>query len=327
MTMTDTTLIGNGGSPYATGSHAQFVPFDEVAALFDFEAKFAPLFTTGTDGHLATIPGRRAVVHGGTNHVLNVVSNRYAIHQFSEVLLDNVTALLDTSTRDLGIVGAGLLDNGAVGWVQIAPSEGIEVAGDALTPTITVASSHSGKFATSYRTGLFRFRCSNQIGALRRRAGNVYRLKHTSRSTLRLADAREALGLMFDTADSMSREIHALIDQSVTDAQFVEIVERFSPRPQIEVVDGEIANAASLTRWENRRDDLLNLWNGDERVGYRGTAWGAVQAFSTWRQNDRPYRDMGTVSRPARNMAALLNGQIERSDAALLATVRDVVAA
>jgi phage/plasmid-like protein (TIGR03299 family) len=325
MTMTDTTLIAHGGSPFATDSFDGSIPLERVADLFDFDAQFAPLFTTGTDGYMAPVPGRRAVVHGDTGAVLNVVSNRYAIHQFRDVLLDNVSALLDTGKGDLDIVGAGLLDNGAVGWVQIS-GETMRVGDDEMTPTITVASSHSGKFATSYRTGLFRFRCSNQIGALRTRSQSVYRLKHTSRSTLRIADAREALGLMFHNTESMRTEIEGLIAQSVTDAQFLEIVERLNPRPALEVVDGEIANGGSVTRWENRRDDLLDLWNGDERVGYRGTAWGAVQAFSTWRQNDRPYRDMGSVSRPARNMAALLAGHVDRTDAAVLSAVRAVAA-
>lgn len=329
MKASDITLMGNGGSGFATEKFDGFVPFDRVTDLFDFNAQFSKVYVPSPDGGVAEVPNRRAVVHGDTGTVFNIVSGRYAIHQYRDVLLDNVSALLDTGKGDLGVIGAGLLDNGAVGWVQIAPSEGITVNNDTVEPTITVVSSHSGRFATSYRTGLFRLACSNQIGSLRRETRNAYTLKHTRNSVLRLADARQALALMFDTATEMTAEMQALMEQSVTDRQFLDIVERLNPKPVPTVTaTGEVvpANEGSFTRWQNRTDDLWKMWRDDQRVGYRGTAWGALQTFSTYAQNDRPYRNMQTVNRASRNMGALLAGQIDRADRRVLAAVQMVTA-
>lgn len=322
---TDITIIGNGGSVHASERTDGFIPFSRVADLFDFDVHFTKVYVPAADG-VAEVPNKSAIVNATTGSVYNVVSKRYAIHQFRDVLLDNVSSLLDTSSHDLGIVGAGLLDEGAVGWVQVAPSEGVTVNGDTVLPTLTVVSSHNGKFATSYRTGLFRFACSNQIGALRRSTGNVYRMKHTKNSRLRLTDARDTLGLMFADAAAFTEDMVSLMNTSVTDREFLSIVERLNPKPEMKVTDGEVSNEAAITRWQNRHDHLWEMWREDERVGFRGTAWGALQTFSTYSQNDRSYRGMNTVTRAGRTMGALLAGQVDRSDLKVLDTIRKVKA-
>jgi phage/plasmid-like protein (TIGR03299 family) len=323
---TDITIIGNGGSAHATESENGFVPMHRVTDLFDFDVHFTKVYVPGPAG-VTEIPNRRAVMNRDTGSVYNVVSGRYAIHQFRDVLIDNVTNLLDTAQGDLGVVGCGLLDDGAVGWVQVAPAEGVVVEGDKVTPTLTVVSSHSGKFATSYRTGMFRMACSNQLGALRSSTASVYRLKHTRRSILRIADAREALGLMFADAAGFTSEMAELIGTSVTDRQFAEIVGRLDPKPEFRVADGEITNEAAITRWENRQEDLWKMWKHDERVGFTGTAWGAYQTFSTYRQQDASYRNMKGVSRPGRNVASLLTGSVDKADRRVLETVTAVAGA
>lgn len=315
---TDTTLLANGG--YATKSYDGTIPFSDVAALFDFDARFTKLYVPSADG-VTEVPGKSAIIHGDTGNVLNVVSNRYAIHQFRDVLLTNVSDLLDTATTDLGIVGAGLLDNGGVGWVQVAPAEGIVVNGDTLTPTLTVVSSHNGKYATSYKTGLFRMRCSNQLGSMRSKVGNTYKMKHTRNSWMRLHDARTTLNLMFEDTHKTVASVAEMMATSVTDREFLSIVERLNPKPEVKVADGDVVNEGAMTRWSHRRDRLWAMWTEDERVGFRGTAWGAVQAFSTFNQHERSYRDMKSVTRAGSVMASFLSGTVDRTDQKVLAAV------
>jgi phage/plasmid-like protein (TIGR03299 family) len=320
---TDTTIIGNGGSPFAREKADGPVPFERVRDLFDFTVSYAPLHATVGDQQVE-VPNRHALVRDDTTTVLNVVSKKYAIHQFSEVLIENLFALTDATETDLQILGAGLLSNGAVGWLQVqAPT--MQVAGDDLAPTITLGTSHNGTLATSYRVGLFRFSCSNQIGALRSSKGAVYKLRHTKNSRLRIGDAREALGLLFAEAEEYAAEVKRLVETTVTDQQFAEIVRRMNPRPV-----GEEVTPTAVTRWSNRVDSLRTLWIADERVApYRGTAWGAVQAFSTHRQWERPFRAQGadgTTTRLGRNMADYLTGRLDDDDSRAIRTVREVAA-
>lgn len=323
--MQDTTYLGNGGSPYATRTYDNTVPIFDVEDLFSFEVGFEKVFVPTPDGHMTEVPGRSAVVRTDNGKVLNIVSKRYGIHQFRDVLMENVSNLLDTGAGDLGVVGAGLLDHGGVGWVQIAPNDGVMVSGDKLAPTLTVVSSHNGKFATSYRTGLFRFRCSNQLGTVNRARGTAYRMRHTRNSSMNITDAREVLEVMFADTESAVTEVQRLIDQSVTDAQFLDIVRHLNPEPEQTFHDDGSVNTGPQTRWDNQLETLAGLWRNDPRVGFHGSAWGVVQTYSTYRQHERPYRQMTEVTRAGRNVQALLTCQQDKDDDLVVDAVRSVV--
>jgi phage/plasmid-like protein (TIGR03299 family) len=323
----DITLIGNGGSHHATESLVGAIPFSRVRDLFDFTVSYTPVYTVRPDAGFVEVPNRHALVRDGADAdvaPLNIVSKRYGIHQFSEVLIDNLLTLTDTPSSDLEIVGAGLLSNGAVGWVQVQAPE-ITVTGDGMAPTITLASSHNGTFATQYRVGMFRFACSNQLGALHKGTGNVYKLRHTLNSRVRFTEARAALGLLHQSADDFRREVESLVATTVTDAQFGAIRMALDPRPV-----GNDVSVHAMTRWENRQQSLRTLWNDDDRVApYRNTAWGVVQAYSTWRQNIQSFRansESGTVSRAGRNMQDFLSGRCETQDTRVVDVTRMVLA-
>lgn len=317
----DITLL-SGNSGFATENFDGPIPFNRVRDLFDFTVQFTPVYTR-QGGEFVEVPRRIALERTDNGRVLNVVSKKYGIHQFGEVLIDNLLTLTSASSTDLDILGAGLLQNGAVGWVQVqAPT--VEVAGDEIAPTITLASSHNGTLATSYRVGMHRFACSNQIASLRRRMDNVYKIRHTLNSRMQFGQAREVLGLMFKESEEFAAEVATLINTSVSDAQWVTIMNRMMPRPT-----GENVAPAAITRWENRWDAISKLYREDERVApYRGTAWGAVQAFSTYRQWERPFRSTGTngdTTRMGRQMHDFLSGKLNASDQKAYGVVRQVV--
>lgn len=323
----DITLLGHGGSAFATESFDGAVPFDRVRDLFDFTVGYTPVYTMH-NGEAVEVPNRLALVRDDRpGQTMNIVSKKYAIHQFSEVLLDNLHTLTDSTSEDLEILGAGLLSNGAVGWVQVqAPT--MRIAGDDLAPTLTLASSHNGTLASVYRAGIHRFSCSNQLGAMRvgKDVKNVYKLRHCKNSRMQFSMAREALGLMFNNSVEFANEVASLIDTTVSDAQWANIMHRLLPRPT-----GEDIAPAAVTRWENRWDAISKLYKEDERVApYRGTAWGAVQAFNTYRQWERPFRATGVdgeISRVGRNMADFLSGKMDGADAKIISVVRGVVGA
>ena len=309
---TDITILGNGGSVHANEKHAGPVPFERVRDLFNFTVEYTPLYThdSGSDSMVA-LENKQAIRRTDTGMVLNTVSKSHGLHQFSDVLVDNLFTLLDASDTDLQVSGAGLLKNGAVGWVQVqAPC--LEAGEGDVAPTLTLASSHDGSLATSYRMGMFRFICSNQIGALRRKSDNVFKLRHTLNSSMNFTTARNTLGLMWKQAESFNEEVNTLINLSVTDTEFYRIVNRLAPMPP------ESATEAARTRWENRVESVSNIYRNDERVGdFRGTGWGVVQAFNTYRQHERPFRANGTAgstSRLGRTMTGFLSGAIDLDD-------------
>lgn len=322
----DITLM-SGNSPFAAELFDGAIPFSRVRDLFDFTVSYTPVYTVRPDRGFVEVPNRHALVRDGAGPEvppLNIVSKRYGIHQFSEVLIDNLLTLTDTPSSDLEIVGAGLLSNGAVGWVQVQAPE-ITVTGDDMAPTITLASSHNGTFATQYRVGMFRFACSNQLGALHKGSGGVYKLRHTLNSRVRFTEARAALGLLHQSTEEFRREVETLVATTVTDAQFGAIRMALDPRPI-----GNDVTAHATTRWENRQEALRTLWNDDDRVTpYRNTAWGVVQAYSTYRQNVRSFRangEHGNVSRAGRNMEDFISGRSDTQDNRVIDVTRMVLA-
>jgi len=318
---TDITILGNGGSAHATENLEGPVPFDRVRELFNFNVEYTPLYTQSSHEYaseMVKLNNRQAIRRPDTGMVLNTVSKSHGLHQFRDVLVDNLFTLLDASETDLQVSGAGLLKNGAVGWVQVqAPC--LEAGEGDVAPTLTLASSHDGSLATSYRVGMFRFICSNQIGALRRNSKNVFKLRHTLNSAMNFTTARNTLGLMWNQAESFNAEVNTLIETSVSDAEFYRIVNQLAPMPP------ESATEAARTRWENRVESVSNIYRNDERVGdFRGTGWGVVQAFNTYRQHERPFRangTAGTTSRLGRTMGDFLSGAIDLDDQKVTAAV------
>lgn len=327
---TDTTLLGfNSGSPFGQNFPGA-IPVEQVEALFDFTVEYAPMYVPSAvyPDSFEEIPNRQAVRRTDNGHVMNVVSKRHGIHQFSDVLLPALAGLLDTGQGELQISGAGLLERGAIGWVQVQAPETM-VAGDTFAPTVTVASSHNGKFATSYRCGIHRFRCSNEIGVLRRSGTNVYKVKHTLNSGFKLGEARSVLELMWTATDDFSAQVAELVETQVTDEQFSAIMHRLNPRPM--PTPKSEPTAAVVSRWQTRDDGIRKMYREDERVGeFRGTGWGVVQAFSTWRQWERPVRGNsaeGVTSRLGRTMNDFIAGKIEDADVDTAEVVRQVVSA
>ena len=319
---TDTTLIGNNGSTFASQSYPEAIPRADVNNLFDFTVQLQPVYQTDPNtNEFIEIPNRHTVTRTDNGRSLNVVAGSYSPHQITDVLLTNLDAILDASEGDVQIHGAGLLKHGAVGWVQVtAPT--LNVGGDNLAPTLTLASSHDGSLATTYRVGLHRFRCSNQLPVMKKRAG-AYKLRHTKHSHLSIQSARTTLGIMWEQADKFAADVQHLIDTELTNQQFHEIIEHLDPKPE-----GPKVNPGALTRWETRRDQLVDMWHNDERVGFTGTGWGAMQTLSTFRHWERPVREMtgGQVSPEGRAMADYLTGRATDADLRTLNAIRFVAA-
>lgn len=95
-----------------------------------------------------------------------------------------------------------------------------------------------------------------------------------------MAEARETLKLTWAYMDEFEAEVEKLQDQVVTDLEFEKIVFDLNPNPE-KGKDGKVS-ARAQTNAGNRRATLRKAWERSPEVGeFRGTGWGAVQAFST----------------------------------------------
>lgn len=285
--------------------YEQAVPIDDVRRrLFAWKAVEENMFVMRDDERFL-VPDRKAIVRDDTYEVLGVVSTSYAPHQYEDVLLKQIANIIDDS--ELAIGSAGLLKGGAIAWVQIEMPENLKVADVEFRPHLLATTSFNGSIATTYKRCVTVVVCDNTRAAALREEGQEYRIRHTANSQMRIAEARDALNVVFRLGESFTKEIEQLLAHKVSDPMYTKFVERIVPLRQD-------ASKTATTKAEADRGEFMRLWNSDPRVNpWKGTAFGAVQAVNTYRQHIRPTR--GDTIRAERNMMDNLTGQTEVNDA------------
>jgi phage/plasmid-like protein (TIGR03299 family) len=222
----------------------------------------------------------------------------------------------DDLSGELGISSAGLLKNGAVAWVEISIPETMSTAsGFEYRPNLVAATSCDGSLATTYKRTITATVCDNTLNAaLGERGGQTYKIRHTRNSGFKIANAREALGIIFQTSEEFAAEVDRLCGIAVNAEQWDLVLKEIIPAGDTK---------RGTTRADNRRNEVSNLWQYDNRVApWSGTAFGVVQAFNTYRHHVSQVNS-GTV-RSERNMQFTLDGTTDKEDATVLAALTKV---
>lgn len=297
--------------------YPQAVPVADVERrLFHWQAIEGELRATALtpDGVLSVVDAdRKAIMRSDNGHVMGIFKQGYAVHQFKDWLLDNVSNLLDDS---LSIGSAGLLKQGAVAWVSVeVPDTIVTPEGVAFRPNLLACTSHDGSLATTYQRVVTNVVCDNTMSAALSESGQKIRVKHTRHSNLKLTDAREALEIVHSIADDFMREVAELTNITVSDGDWAKFLDTLVPLPEDE--------GRGYTMAENKRADMSSLWNGDPRVTpWKNTAWGVVQAVNTYTHHVGIVRG---AERAERNMLRAVSGGADKLDKDTLTMLKGVL--
>ena len=253
-----------------------------ATARLDWTVRLAPI-TTITPNGVVEVHTHRATYRSDTGNVLGIVGADYHPHQPAE-LLELARITLDAAHTDAHVEVVGSLRAGRTVFMTIALPDDIDIAGDVHMPRLVWVTSMDGTIATRAVSTYVRAVCANTIRASFHNARTSWAARHTSNLNGRAADAREALELMFRTAETFRAEVEALTSQTITD-HHVEQVLAGIWRDRPDATDRIRAGAA------RKRDAVRSVYRNDDRVtGWRGTAYGLVQAASTWEQWEAPRR-------------------------------------
>jgi len=254
-------------------------------------------------------PGRQNIVRSDTYADLGVFRGGYVPHDFGQALVGSVAAILDD---DLGVSSAGLLKDGAVAWVEVSVPESMTTAsGVEYRPNLVACSSLDGSMATTYKRTITAVVCDNTLSAAMSIGGQQYKVRHSRYSEMKIADAREALQIVYSSGDAFAAEVDRLCDRKMTDAQWEVVLKEVIP---------DADSTGGRTRVGNRRSEIDRLYRTDERVApWMGSAFGALQAFNTFNHHIQRCNE-GTI-RAERNMLNSINGTAERNDAQVLAAL------
>lgn len=297
-----------------------FIPVADVKdRLFNWQAlETIPTAGVNPNGVVTFDDGLRNgfkfITRSDSGLILGVPKDGWQPHQFDTWLLDEVAAILDD---DLGISSAGLLKKGAVAWVEVSIPDTITTpSGVEFRPNLLAITSHNSDFATTYKKTVQLVVCDNTLRAAASEKGQTFKVKHTRNSSVKLAEARQALEIVHTIADDFTAEVEELTNTTVTDAQFAKFLDELLP------VDPE-ASKRSKTIAANKRDALVNLYDNDVRVApWRGTAFGVRQAVNT--ADHHVWSAKG--DRVERNQLKAISGGFDVLDSNTLATLEKVLA-
>lgn len=299
--------------------YAGNVPVDDVRRrLFSWSAIPGEISATAltADGVVTSgpVPDRTAIMRSDTGAVLGIHSGSYAIHQYSEWLLDTVATMLDDN---LSVGSAGLLRGGAVAWVSVEVPDTITTPeGVTFRPNLLACTSMDGSLATTFKRVVTNTVCDNTMSAALRESGETFRVKHTRNSGGRIGEARQALNLIHATAEAFEVQVRELCSVRVSDAVFNAWLDATMAVP--------VEKGRGQTMAQNKQDAFRLLWNKDARVTpWRNTAWGVVQAANTFAHHVQSVRG---VDAPERNTLRALSGGVDTLDAGTLSSLRKVLA-
>jgi phage/plasmid-like protein (TIGR03299 family) len=286
---------------------------DVKRRLFGWEAVSSPVYVESpVTGGLVRAPARQAILRSDTGHLMGIFTDGYEPHPYVEWLINTVARLLED---DLSIGSAGLLRNGAVAWVSVEVPDTVKTPeGVEFRPHLLGATSFDGSMATTFKRAVTNVVCDNTMAAGLAEAGQQIKIKHSRYSKLRLAQARDALNIVYEIADDFAAEVSRLCQMPVTDKEWTAFLDAHAPMPD--------ERGRARTMAENKRDTLSRLWNHDNRVApWRGTGWGVVQAVNTYTHHEQTIRG---AERAERNMLRAVSGGADEMDHATLNTLTAV---
>ena len=280
------------------------IPVEDVnRRLFNWEAVECPMYYK-PNGDYVLIEDRKVIMRSDTHTVMGVFKAGYNPHQYNEWLLENVASILDD---ELGISSAGLLRGGAQAWVEVSVPETITTPeGVEFLANLLATTSFDGSLATTFKRSRQDTVCDNTRDAALAGEGGVFKARHSKYSGYKIMGAREALDLVHTMEQDFAAEIAELCAQKVSEQEWEKLLTILVP------VNDELSKAG-ITKAENKRGELIQLYKNDSRVApWTGTAFGVSSAFNTWRQHKATVRK-GTP-RIIRNMENYVTGKTTAED-------------
>ena len=308
--------------------YEEAIPVEDIRRrLFNYEAISCPVFyqvpcgmdeATGMDEagkpfKMIQATDRQAIVHGRDENLFNIFKGSFQPHQLDEWLIGGLQNLVDDS--ELGFGSAGLLQEGGVAFVTIEMPESVEVVdGFEVRSHILATTSFNGKYATTFKAVDTFVVCDNTHSSALSEVGQEYKLRHTKYSTMKMQNARDALGIIHRGIDASTAEITALSNWEVSSTEFSRVMDIMCPVPKL-----DDSTQTAVTRAENKRASIMGLYKHDARVSpWAGSALGVLQAFNTWEH----HVNGSSKNRAERNMLNVMSGKTEKSDNKVLETLR-----
>jgi phage/plasmid-like protein (TIGR03299 family) len=223
------------------------------------------------------------------NDILGVVGERYVPLQ-NEDLFSFGDNLLDGGGRweTAGSIKGGRQVFGSIALERetILDPNGVS---DKVKTYLLINTSHDGSIAIQASITPVRVVCANTLNLAlssfkgKKAAKQSFKIRHTSTAEGKIAVAREALGLANAYMDEFDLMAKAMIEKTITDNQFMDIINLAYPAPEKDA-------KGSFKKHDSKVDLIQSIYRGQFNDTIAGTAWGAFNALTErldWHRTSR----------------------------------------
>lgn len=244
---------------------------------------------TTTDGvSIIECPDRwmtvRTNIFDQRTEYLGVVGDEYTTVQNEEAA--EVLDLLSDEAGGAHFETAGSLRKGRSIFVTMKLPSSMRIAGvDDLDLYLCATTSHDGLQALRVDASPVRVVCANTVRAALRSSKGHYVFRHTSNVKQQIAQAREAMGLMWRYLGDFQAEAEKMINEVMAMGEFEKIVANLWPLPD---------DASEITRNNHKqRASTLRFLvrDADTQAAIKGTRWAGYQAITEYIDHFAPAKD------------------------------------
>lgn len=274
------------------------------AAGLDWSVVPSPVFTS-FGGKMIQIPDLQALVRDSDDAVLHIAGERYEpiqneqYFQFAETLLADGVAFHT----------AGSLRGGKRIFVCLSIPRTIMVGGvEPVELYLLIRGSHDGSLAFGADITTVVTVCSNTMTLAMRGAQASWSAKHTAGASLKIIEARDALGLTFAYADEWEATMNRLIETEMTKVEFERLVKDVFPHAD------NVRGGFSREQYQ-----MIGVLESSPNITdtVRYTSWGALNAVTENDQFGARYRESGRDDDEKRLENALWGKGKDRADKVL----------
>jgi phage/plasmid-like protein (TIGR03299 family) len=238
----------------------------------------------------------------GETEFLGIVGREYEIVQNEEA-----AAMLDALVDAAGgahFETAGSLRRGKSVFVTMKLPETMTVAGvDHLDLYLAATTAHDGTQALRVDATPIRVVCANTQRAALRQTKGFYVFRHTTGIRSQIAQAREAMGLMWRYLDDFQAAAERMINETLSMGAFDKVVAELWP----------VADTASDTTKQRARQRHATLRylarDADTQKAVKGTKYGAYQSIVEYVDHYAPGGDLARAARAVAGPAADLKAR------------------
>jgi len=235
-----------------------------VAAGLNWEAKKVAL----KDADDNEVPNYFSIRREDNKKSLGVVGNNYTILQNKDSF-----SFLDAVVQEKGAIysTAGSLGQGERVWM-LAKIDGIMEArkNDSLLKYLLLSNTHDGSGKVIIATTCLRVVCQNTLILAIKEAGSIFKIKHTKNMGSKVADAREALGIVNTYYKNFEENLKKLTSHKMNTDGFRDYLGKVG-------FDAD----ADKGRAKGQIDELVKLFNeGKGNIGE--SVWDAYNSISEW---------------------------------------------